>query len=96
MSDLTSKTYGVRFSAEVEALIQRESDRTGQTKTEVIRSATAKQLKQEPIELTIKQLELRLLRKSFEMNCAIVGLTDKQKKQAATTSNKAFGQEVLL
>ncbi|MCF9446156.1 hypothetical protein [Vibrio parahaemolyticus] len=95
MSELTSKTYGVRFSAEVEAKILSEADRTGQTKTEVIRNATAKQLNETPVELTIKQLELRLLRKTFAMNCIIVGLTPDQKAQAIKDFNSIFNQEVI-
>ncbi|EPC6194223.1 hypothetical protein ACR0W7_002432 [Vibrio cholerae] len=96
MSEFTSKTYGVRFTADVEAQIEREADRTGQSKTEVIRAATARQLNQPPLELAIKQLELRLLRNCFEMNCAIVGLTDVQRNQAARAFNQSIGQEVLL
>ncbi|EHH1246070.1 hypothetical protein NB466_08005 [Vibrio fluvialis] len=95
MSEFTSKTYGVRFTADVEAQIQREADRTGQSKTEVIRAATVRQLSQASIELQMKQLELRLLRNSFEMNSAIVGLTDEQRNQAAKAFNQSIGQELI-
>ena len=95
MSELTGKTHGVRFSLEVDALIQDEADRTGQTRTEVIRNATAKQLKEPTLEFLLKQLEVRMLRRSFEMNAIIVGLTPQQRQQAIRECNSKFKQELL-
>lgn len=95
MSDLTGKTHGVRFSAEIDALIQRVADKTGQTRTEVIRTSTATQLKQPSLEFLLKQLELRILRRNFEINCIIVGLTEEQRAQAILECNRVFGQEVI-
>lgn len=95
MNKLTGKTYGVRFSLEVEALIQEEADRTGQTCTEVIRNATAQQLKGPRLDFLLKQLEIRMLRRNFETNSIIVGLTAEQRQQAMHECNHRFKQEVL-
>ncbi|MFA0629126.1 hypothetical protein AB4589_15105 [Vibrio sp. 10N.222.49.A3] len=96
MAELTGKTIGIRLPPALDAKVLREADRTGQTKTEVIRAATVRQFDQEPIEVLIKQLELKLLRKTFEINCEIVGLTEDQKAEAVININLALGQEVLL
>ena len=95
MSDLVGKSYGVRFPADVQQKIQQHADQHGLTQTEVIRNSTTKHLMQPSLEYLIKQLEKRLLQKTFEINCVIVGLTTTERKKAITDINDKFKQEVL-
>lgn len=95
MSDLVGKSYGVRFPADVQQKIQEHADRNGLTKTEVIRNSTTKQLMQPSLEYLIRQLEKRLLQKSFAINSVIVGLTEEQREQAIADINDTFKRKVL-
>ena len=56
---------------------------------------TAKQLKEPGLDFLLKQLEIRMLRRSFEVNSIIVGLTSEQRKQAMHECNAIFKQEVF-
>ena len=96
MAKFVSPTYGVKFPDEIDTLIRAEAARTDKSKTEVVRHAATQSLTQPSLSHVIKQLELRLLRRNFEMNCIIVGLNAQQRQQAAQLCNTAFGQEVLV
>jgi hypothetical protein len=95
MSDLVGKSFGVRFPADVQQKIQENADKHGLTQTEVIRNATTKQLMQPSLEYLIKQLEKRLLQKSFEINCVISALNEVEREKAITYINAALKQKVL-
>ena len=95
MAKFSSPTYGVSFTEDIDALIRAEVSRTGLKKTEVVRNAATESLTQPALSHLIKQLELRMLQRNFEMNCIIVGLNEQQRQQAAQLCNDAFEQEVL-
>jgi hypothetical protein len=95
MSNLVGKSYGVRFPADVQQKIQEHADRHGLTQTEVIRNSTTKQLMQPSVEYLIKELEKRLLKKTFEINSVVVGLNETQREQAKADINDTFKHKVL-
>ncbi|TMO64844.1 hypothetical protein [Pseudoalteromonas aurantia] len=95
MAKYNGRSYGVSFTEDIDSLIRAEVSRTGLSKTEVVRNAATESLTQPSIQHLIKQLELRMLQRNFEMNCIIVGLNEQQRQQAAQLCNQAFEQEVL-
>ena len=95
MAKFVSPTYGVKLTEEADTLVRAEVSRTGLSKTEVVRNAATESLTQPSLAHLIKQLELRILQRNFEMNCIIVGLNEQQRQQAAQLCNEAFEQEVL-
>lgn len=95
MSKLTSKTYTIRLSLETQKSLMDKSDKTGLTPTEIIREATDRQLRQPTLTTLIRQLEIRMLRRNFEMNSIIVGLSSEQRAEAIKLCNEKFGQEIL-
>lgn len=95
MSDLVGRTFSLKFPADVLSRIEAEMDRTGLTGNEVIRNATTSHLMQPSLIHLLKQFEANMLRRNFEMNTIIVGLTQEQRQQAVRDCNTAFGKEVL-
>lgn len=95
MAKFSSPTYGVKLTEEADTRVRAEATRTGLSKTEVVRNAATESLTQPSLSHLIKQLELRMLQRNFEMNCIIVGLNEQQRQQAAQLCNEAFEQEVL-
>jgi hypothetical protein len=96
MNNPMGPNIAARFSIDVHALICHEAEKSGLTKTEVVRNATIKQLKQPSLELLLKKLELRMLTHCFEMNCIVVGLTKVQRQEAVAECNAKFGKRILL
>ncbi|GDY26728.1 hypothetical protein AHAT_26180 [Agarivorans sp. Toyoura001] len=95
MSDLVGRTFSLKFPADVLNRIEAEMDKTGLTGNEVIRNATTSHLMQPSLIYLLKQFEVNMLRKNFEMNAIIVGLTKEQRLQAVEDCNVIFGKEVL-
>ncbi|ARN64659.1 hypothetical protein FORC36_0142 [Vibrio vulnificus] len=90
----SSKTIGVRFTPDVYRHISSKGYRTGLTDTEVVRNAVTESLMKPSLEHLLNQLEIRMTRKLFEMNCIIVGLNDEQRVQALTDCKVRIGLEV--
>lgn len=95
MSDLVGRTFSLKFPADALACIESEMEKTGLTGNEVIRNATTSHLMQPSLIHLLKQFEANMLRRNFEMNTIIVGLTQEQRQQALKDCNAAFDQEVL-
>jgi hypothetical protein len=95
MSDLVGRTFSLKFPGDALACIESEMDKTGLTGNEVIRNATTSHLMQPTLIHLLKQFEANMLRRNFEMNVIIVGLTQEQRQQALKDCNVAFDQEVL-
>jgi hypothetical protein len=95
MSDLVGRTFSLKFPSDALACIELEMDKTGLTGNEVIRNATTSHLMQPSLIHLLKQFEANMLRRNFEMNAIIVGLTQEQRQQALKDCNAAFDQEVL-
>jgi len=95
MSDLVGRTFSLKFPSDALACIESEMDKTGLTGNEVIRNATTSHLMHPSLIHLLKQFEANMLRRNFEMNAIIVGLTQEQRQQAVQDCNAAFGQEVL-
>jgi hypothetical protein len=95
MGPLVGKSYGVRFPSDVQNKILAEADKNGFTQSEVIRNSVTRDLMQPSLEYLFKQMERRMLRHNFEMNCIIVGLNKMQREQAKRDCNSLFKQEVL-
>ncbi len=95
MSDLVGRTFSLRFPGDALARIESEIDKTGLTGNEVVRNAATSHLMQPSLMHLLKQFETNMLRRNFEMNAIIVGLTQEQREQAVKDCNTAFGKEVL-
>jgi hypothetical protein len=95
MSDLVGRTFSLKFTADTLAHIEAEMDKTGLTGNEVIRNSTTSHLMQPSLIHLLKQFEVNMLRRNFEMNAIVVGLSQEQRRQAVQDCNTAFGQEIL-
>ena len=92
---LQNKGVYVRFSKKVESQINALSDQKGISIPEAIRLLTEQSLEEKSQEQLMHDTEVRLLRKTFEICSATVGLSAAEKEKAKRVCNDAFKQEVL-
>ncbi|WP_028835541.1 MULTISPECIES: hypothetical protein [unclassified Pseudoalteromonas] len=90
-----NKGYFVRTSKPLESKILALADQMGMSMPETFRYLAEQALNAKSYEQLLHDTEVRILRKTFEICSATVGLSSSEKEKAKRACNDSFMQEVL-
>jgi len=91
----TQKAVTVRFAIGDYAEIVTEAESQNTTSADVVRRAWKSYQENKNFILKLAQLERRLLKNTFEICTATIGLSSVERKNAAQQINNSFGKEVV-
>jgi hypothetical protein len=91
----TQKPVTVRFAIGDYAEIVTEAEAQNTTSADVVRRAWKSYQENKNFIIKLAQLERRLLRNTFEICTATIGLSAGERKNAAKQINNSFGKEVV-
>jgi len=91
----TQKPVTVRFAIGDYAEIVTEAESQNTTSADVVRRAWKSYQENKSFTLKLAQLEKRLLKNTFEICTATIGLSPVERKNAAKQINNSFGKEVV-
>ncbi len=89
------KAVTVRFPMGDYLAIVTEAESQNTTSAEVVRKAWKSYKENQNLILKLAQLEKRIIRNTFEICAATVGVNDEERKNAANQVNRKLGKELL-
>lgn len=95
MKQQNQKAVTVRFPMSDYLEMVSEAETKNTTTADVIRQVWAGHQKQKSLAALLTQLELRLLRRTFDICAATVGLSVDERGQAARQVNQSLGKELV-
>ena len=91
----TQKTVTVRFPMGDYLDITSEAEAKNTTSADMVRRSWKSYQENKSLILKLVQLERRILKNTFEICSATIGLSANERKNAAKQLNTSFGKEVL-
>jgi len=92
----TQKAVTVRFPMGDYLEIVNEAEAQNTTSADVVRRAWKSYQDNKNLIIKLMQLERRLVKNTFEICTATVGLSPAERKNAAVQVNKSIGKEVII
>ncbi|EHY0954110.1 hypothetical protein NMT15_002448 [Vibrio cholerae] len=93
MSSNTTKSVTVRFSLNDYFILLRDAERNNVAIAEMVRIAWNNHKQQEDINTKLRELEQRMMKKSFEIVAAVANLDDQERRIAAKKINKNLRED---
>ena len=93
MSSNTTKPVTVRFSLNDYHILLRDAEQNNVAIAEMIRIAWNSHKQQEDINVKLRELEQRLMKKNFEVVAAVANLDEQERRIAAKKINKNLRED---